>query len=921
MESPPKRFAQASWIRSACDEDSQINVRYEYRQQFELSETVQAHIYITADSRYRLWVNGHWLSDGPARSYPDLAYYDTIPVTLPAGENLIEVELLYWGVDTFQYLRGPGGLIAETHACGQDTPLLVTDESWLVRRQQHWPSRVPRISCQQGFEEHYDARTPDKDWTPAVRYPSCRRELLPRETGPLSRFYRSIERVIREERVREISGGWSFSLRLMFSPFPHGINLNGMAGALSARFHCESQVCLRLYLLGNVDRVWVDGSEVNLTPELDLKVCELSLEAAPHRIGIAIYTENYQSTELSVGWEADAPVQWETSSESADSPWLTSGPLWDGVKDTNCFMSAEGPAAQSEAGFATPFGGSFMPTDKVLWQQTCQLAQANDMAAFRPLREEKLHTADAYLSLRTDQCVEPNATLPDILPPGSRITYDLGELTVGYLEFEIEAEEGACVDVFCFEHIENGQIQYLYQNGSISYRNSLRYTATAGHNVFCSRQRRGFRYVQIVVRNAPLRVKRLGVYEATYEPQGTATFECSDPQLNRIYTVSQRTLLLCMEDTFTDCPSYEQAYWLGDARNEALFARYAFGATDLIEHSLRLAAYSLNTLPIIASQCPSGWDVIIPSFSFLWGIAVWEAYWESGDKNFLRELYPALKQNLDVSLKYCTHEGLFSAPAWNFFDWTGIDQERETVLHNSLILAWALEAGAKAARAIDKDCDADKYDEQRELLAKAIEALWDDKANSYRDALLPDGQVSPLMSQHTSFLALIQDLIPDTKRKAALKNCLHLPNEMTGVGSPNAMYFLLEAILQEGYAAETLERLRSFWGAMLDAGATTFWEMLNPEGSDFPTRSHCHGWAAAPVTLLPRLFFDIRCLEPGWRQVEIRPRTLGLDYARVSLCTPQGQLQLEWQRQPNGEIETQVKAPPEMNVHVMKHYE
>ena len=56
---------------------------------------------------------------------------------------------------------------------------------------------------------------------------------------------------------------------------------------------------------------------------------------------------------------------------------------------------------------------------------------------------------------------------------------------------------------------------------------------------------------------------------------------------------------LCMEDTFTDCPLYEQTLWVGDARNEGLFAMSVFGAYDLVRRCIRLAGQSLERFPLV----------------------------------------------------------------------------------------------------------------------------------------------------------------------------------------------------------------------------------------------------------------------------------------------------------------------------------
>lgn len=916
MDAP---LTNVAWIQSPEYSRDEINVRYEFRRRFTLSQRSLAKVYLAADARYRLWVNGQWLSDGPARSYPDHAYYDCISVELSAGENVILVELLHFGVDTFQYVQGEGGLCCAITLSDDATPCILTDQYWESRRATAWVQRTPRISCQQGFEEHYNALVEPNDWGSVAIALAANRTFEPRATDPLTRDYRSIEQLLQVERIREISGGWSFSLRMLFSPFPRGINLLGMAGDLACRFTCEERSLLRIYILGSVAAVYVDGEAQDLTQDFDVQYCDLDVVSGAHRIGIAIHTENYQSTDLAVGWDSENAICW--IGDDHGCTWLTSGPIWQGHRNTNCFIDADAASVDAAPEYVAPFGRSIMEDSEAMREQVLALAAVGGDESFRPLDTHELHEVDAYRSIRTDKPIERLATTGQDFEPGTRLLFDLGEMTVGYLELDFESDAATVIDVFCFEHIQDAQIQYLYQEGCIAYRNSLRYTAHQGHNQFCSRQRRGFRYVQVVFREKPVRLNRLGVYEATYDPKTQASFECSDDELNRIYSVSQRTLLLCMEDTFTDCPSFEQAYWLGDARNESIYARYGYGASDLIEHSLRLAAKSLERAPLIASQCPSGWDTIIPSFSFLWGIAVWEAYWSNGNEDFLCDLYPEVKLNLENALKFCTNKGLFSVNAWNFFDWTDIDQEQATVLHNSMLLAAALMSGSQCAEVLGKADDANRFRQQRDGLVRSIEQLWDGEQGAFRDAIRSDGSLSPSVSQHTSFLALLFDLKPTADKPSLLRNCVNPPESMIRVGSPNAMFFLLEAVLREGYFEAAFEQLHFFWGNMLKAGATTFWEMIYPAEDFFPTRSHCHGWSAAPLYLLPKLFFDIEILEPAWRRIAISPRTFGLSYACATLCTPHGELSLRWERQLDGTIVTQIHAPPEITVIQKEHHE
>lgn len=901
----------ASWIWSPEHMLGEVNSHFEFSAELDVSAGRDGRIAITADTRYTLFFNGNRIADGPARGYPDTGYFDEIPVTIPAGRNLVTVLVDSYGIDTFQYRRGKPGLLFAL-LIGGETPL-VSDAAWKVRRALEHRQDVARISCQQGFEEHFDARIHPAGWKTVILSPQSGRCLLPRTTGLLRHEAREIRSIIRAEKVKPLNRYWSFPVRRLLSPFPLGINLHGMAGAFAAIISSPERLPIRLYFLGPVAGLFLNGNRLESHKDQDLEWCDLDLLCGDNRLGIAICTECDHILDLALGSDAPDAVKWK--SPLHDGEWAGSGPLWSCPVETNCFLNHAGPCERADKQFIPPFGSLFLKEKPALLEKAFSLAGGRDFNGFSSLPAGSGSNQDAYLAIRTDQRTGPATPETTVREAGTRLLFDLGEMSVGYFEMEIEASSGTVVDAYLFENLEQDRIQYL-EHGGISYRNSFRYIAKEGINRFRSRQRRGGRYVQLVIRSAPVRILHLRVVEATYDAQAQGTFECSDGRLNEIYRVAQRTLLLCMEDTYTDCPTYEQAFWLGDARNEMLFAQYSFNASDLTEHSLRLAAHSLAQVPLVASQCPSGWDVLIPSFSFLWSIAVWEFYWQTGNEGFLREIYPSLRRNLVTAILYCTDHGLFSSPTWNFFDWTGIDQEQRTVLHNSMFLAAALDAGASAANLLGIADDEETFRTTRAKLARAIDATWNSKKQSYSDALLSDGSLSDRSSQHTSFLALLYGLVPPERASRVLNNCLNPPCGMTRVGSPNAMFFLLEALLKAGRNTESLAIVREFWGKMLDHGATTFWEMINPGETDFPTRSHCHGWASSPVYLLPQIFFGIELVEPGWRRIILHPQTLGLASIKAQIATPLGALKLELRHEQCLSPTLKYECPDAMHVSV-----
>jgi hypothetical protein len=88
---------KAKWIWKKQRDYNQYNQTIIARRAFRLGQIDRAVIRITADSFYRLYINGKWVNDGPARSWPEHYQYDRIDVTsyLKVGNNEIKVMILW----------------------------------------------------------------------------------------------------------------------------------------------------------------------------------------------------------------------------------------------------------------------------------------------------------------------------------------------------------------------------------------------------------------------------------------------------------------------------------------------------------------------------------------------------------------------------------------------------------------------------------------------------------------------------------------------------------------------------------------------------------------------------------------------------------------------------------------------------------
>ena len=133
-----------------------------------------------------------------------------------------------------------------------------------------------------------------------------------------------------------------------------------------------------------------------------------------------------------------------------------------------------------------------------------------------------------------------------------------------------------------------------------------------------------------------------------------------------------------------------------------------------------------------------------------------------------------------------------------------------------------------------------------------------------------------------------------------------------------------------------MELIRRYWGAMLDRGATTFWEDFNldwlensgrideftPEGkldlhADFGAfcykglrHSLCHGWACGPMPFLSERVLGIEFLEPGGKKISVKPDLGDLEYVSGTYPTPFGGISVTAER--SGKME--IDAPSEIEI-------
>lgn len=160
------------WIWIA-NPDPIPNSYIQARKTFALDRTpTSALIKISADSRYKLFINGCYVGKGPVRSAEGQCYVDNYDITalLKKGNNVVAAIVHHIGENTYAYSAGKPGLMCKVEITTDKGPQAFgTDETWRVRRATEWTTSGARMSHRLGFQEVYDAGNANENWN-KVRY-------------------------------------------------------------------------------------------------------------------------------------------------------------------------------------------------------------------------------------------------------------------------------------------------------------------------------------------------------------------------------------------------------------------------------------------------------------------------------------------------------------------------------------------------------------------------------------------------------------------------------------------------------------------------------------------------------------------------------------------------------------------------------
>lgn len=878
---------------------------------------------ISADTRYIAYINGEEIGRGPIRSDKKTWFYDTYHISslLMTGENYIVVRVWNYGWSTYQSLASQGGVIFNISQ-GSNTILYSCDKT-KCHKDTGFKSNTVKRNVNLGFSDYIDANLfsynfikDPKDtntWENAITIQDDWGELKAR---PIKEFHSSIEYPKTIEAIEEVIQGCqsvSVNTRDAFFPGRRDANETIFSGFIGCII--DSPVAQE----GSIsfpNRLWngmIGDFKINHTfyAVTDKERCvTVSLQKGRQLFLMqisGIYDDLYAHFEFCFTHKI-------LFGQISNATFFVIGPtarltyLLDGNTDFSCGVDKEKRlidcSQDHKAIFAINSEEELLPwTDKII-----------------PIDDKYVFYDDYILSMIKNQKVIDKQNIKElnqgmlwnnhmvttIAPPligeAIRIIVDFKELYVGSLEFTLCAPAECIMDIYCFENYFEEEIDY-----TIGLNNSIRYITKAGWQSYSCMTRMGCRYAAIILRNQKdtVRIEKFAIRHMTYAPSNIGQFECNDYLLNKIWNICKHTHLLCMEDAFTDCPTYEQAFWIGDAQISSAVNTYLFGEYELIKRNLILATTAKNNTPLLNALTPTDWNTSIPMWTFNWMISMKQYVIDSGDYSIIPNFYEELHDTLMYYGSCISKEGAFSIYAWNLIDWAPLDTyDYGVVTAQQGTLAYCYKIGAEFAEYMDRKEDKKTFLELRHKLLIFIDhELWDERRKMFLDGFTEDKGLSSTVSIQTHTLLSLYDAIIDSKKAEIVNGYLkNKPIEFIDSGSPFMLFYLYETWARDEKFNDLIEDIKKHWGEMLYYNTTTCWEVFPGFYENNRTRSYCHGWSATPVYFMNKYILGALNSDIGFSKIKLHVPECSLTWVRGSIPTPYGMIKVAWERQADKKI-------------------
>ena len=488
-------------------------------------------------------------------------------------------------------------------------------------------------------------------------------------------------------------------------------------------------------------------------------------------------------------------------------------------------------------------------------------------------------------------------TLPVTLKAGQKMEFSAGRIVQAYplITFEAEAETVLRIEP-----------------------HGVTYVAKAGPQSYFTIDTRGFINGTIMVSKGQATITGFKLVERLYPFDCSAAFTSSDPFLDRLWALCSRSCQVLSEDSYVDCADRERVEWMDDTPPGYDITRTAmdvtgndghtnYGDPRLLGELIRRTALTLQPGGWVkAHTCSDRYDIHAKmedrACDWVEGVRLYEE--ATGDKDAVREVWPAVVAQMDYFLNRRTERGLVRARDWVVWgNPVGYFTGEGTTLN--VFVCRALEDAAKLGTLIGDGADSRRFSTAATDLKKAINTvLWDEAAGTYYAGYFTDADLAESkrkLSLHreknlaaptlySSVFALDRGVVPLDRRKHVLQAIL----KQDAAESRHVMvyYYLAKQLYgldEPDYDQQVLDIFRRNWVMMVDAPYQCSWEVFGGGSS----KAHIYGMF--PEYFLSAYVLGVRRDAPvSTKELRVEPHLADLSRAQGTVITEYGPVPVTW---------------------------
>ena len=424
-----------------------------------------------------------------------------------------------------------------------------------------------------------------------------------------------------------------------------------------------------------------------------------------------------------------------------------------------------------------------------------------------------------------------------------------------------------------------------------------------------------FRYVRIS--NLPQKpetaaMKSLQIYG---DYKQTATFECSDADLNAIHQMIQYTMkCLTFSGYMVDCPHLERAGYGGDGNSSTMSLQTMYDVAPTFENWVQTWGDSMReggSLPHVGPNPGAGGGG--PYWCGFFVQAPWRTYVNYNDPRLIEKYYSQMKEWFKYVDKY-TVDGLLKRwPDTKYRDWylgdwlapMGVDagNQASVDLVSNCFISECLSTMYKTAITLGKREEAEEFAMRREKLNKLIHQTF------YRE----DEGIYSTGSQLDMCYPMLVGVVPDSLYNKVKENVVAMTEEKYKghiavglVGVPILTEWAVRNKQVDFFYQMMKKRDYPGYLYMIDHGATATWEYWSGE------RSRVHNCYNGIGTWFYQAVGGIRLDEakPGYRHFYVDPQIPnGVTWAKVTKESPYGTIAVNWKLKDDNQLNLQLTVP------------